>query len=654
MELAADDVERLVDRWAVRRGDDDVASEVVAIEEGPRVPLVDLFPALRLRLSDEQRRYEVAWCSEVRIETSGSGGRQSETTRFHIEQDVVFVESTIDHPGLLGLLSKHLSLGLDAQRIDKIIENKLDQEVRQRIADVRRQESDALKLAVVVPAEVLEAELPAPLLHAMEDLHGTLDHVQLAELALAVYGVETLMKFSGHFEELGFQPPNSWAGSRQAVEWVRELGFSREQAGFPRARREGILEVEGPPALKELHPFQARVVEAIQGLLQMDPETERPRGMVSLPTGAGKTRVAVQALVEAFRAGTLQSPVLWVAQRDELCEQAVQAWSEVWRDQGPQERLTISRLWSSNEAEAAPVGCQVVVATIDKLDSRVMESEAYGWLSEATFLVIDEAHFAIGPSYTRLLEWQGMGRNKERIPLVGLTATPYRGTSEEETKRLVARFGERLDKVAFGDADPYRELQEMGVLSRVTHRTLKGSDIHLSDAEIDELKRTRLLPSAASDRLAADVVRNRVLLESIEDHPDDWTSLVFCTSLEHASVMAGLLTARGIPTAAVAGSTPPAARRHYIEEFRAGRIRVLTNYAVFAEGFDAPEVRAVYVARPTYSPNVYQQMVGRGLRGPRNGGSEECLIVNVEDNVVNFGEALAFRQFEHLWHTEAR
>ena len=55
------------------------------------------------------------------------------------------------------------------------------------------------------------------------------------------------------------------------------------------------------------------------------------------------------------------------------------------------------------------------------------------------------------------------------------------------------------------------------------------------------------------------------------------------------------------------------------------------------------------MARPTYSPNLYQQMIGRGLRGPVNGGTEECLIVNVEDNVVQYGEQLAFREFEHLW-----
>ena len=73
---------------------------------------------------------------------------------------------------------------------------------------------------------------------------------------------------------------------------------------------------------------------------------------------------------------------------------------------------------------------------------------------------------------------------------------------------------------------------------------------------------------------------------------------------------------------------------------------------MLTQGFDAPAVRAVIVARPTFSPNLYQQMIGRGLRGERNGGKDACLIVNVEDNVVSFGEQLAFRDFEYLWTTE--
>jgi superfamily II DNA or RNA helicase len=60
-------------------------------------------------------------------------------------------------------------------------------------------------------------------------------------------------------------------------------------------------------------------------------------------------------------------------------------------------------------------------------------------------------------------------------------------------------------------------------------------------------------------------------------------------------------------------------------------------------------VRAIYVARPTFSPNNYQQMVGRGLRGKLNGGTERCLIVNVRDNWTIYGDKLAFLEFEHLW-----
>lgn len=76
---------------------------------------------------------------------------------------------------------------------------------------------------------------------------------------------------------------------------------------------------------------------------------------------------------------------------------------------------------------------------------------------------------------------------------------------------------------------------------------------------------------------------------------------------------------------------------------------MLCNYNVLTTGFDAPATRAVIVARPTFSPSLYQQMIGRGLRGPKNGGKDMCLLVTVRDNFVNYGEELAFHHFEYLW-----
>jgi superfamily II DNA or RNA helicase len=291
----------------------------------------------------------------------------------------------------------------------------------------------------------------------------------------------------------------------------------------------------------------------------------------------------------------------------------------------------------------------VVVATIQKLQG-CLDDHEYEWLSQATCVVIDEAHHSVAPSYTDVLVWLGLGRGRGTRPLVGLTATPFRGSSEEESKRLVARYGaRRLDAVAFGDVDAYAQLQARGILAEVRHRVLGGVEIELTADELRMLERTRLFPRSAEDRLGLNVDRNQRLLEEIQRLPEDWTILLFATSVDHAQTMAALLTLEGIPAKPITGLTEPGARRHYIEQFRNGELRVLTNYAVLTQGFDAPAVRAIFVARPTYSPNLYQQMIGRGLRGVENGGKEECLIVNVEDNVRQFGGQLAFRDFEYLW-----
>ncbi len=98
-----------------------------------------------------------------------------------------------------------------------------------------------------------------------------------------------------------------------------------------------------------------------------------------------------------------------------------------------------------------------------------------------------------------------------------------------------------------------------------------------------------------------------------------------------------------------AAYTGAAVRRRVVNEFREGEVKALVNYAVFREGFDAPKTRAIIVARPVYSPNLYFQMIGRGLRGVANGGYDRCLILNVEDNIENFEGRLAFTELEWLW-----
>jgi superfamily II DNA or RNA helicase len=405
--------------------------------------------------------------------------------------------------------------------------------------------------------------------------------------------------------------------------------------------------VSGPIDLPELHDYQRTAANAIKDLTRGDGGL---RGMLSLPTGAGKTRVTVQALIEAMRDEQLASPLLWIAQSDELCEQAVQSWVEVWRALGPPEAMRVSRLWSSNEVSGVDEGHQVVVATIDKL--RVCsEKPAYEWLSEATCVVIDEAHGSTETEYTRVLAWLGMARGRERVPLIGLSATPFRGVSESENNALAARYSKRrLDRGVFSTDEPtIAYLQDLGVLAHVDHQVLEGASLPLSDAELAELEQRRTLPPSVLNRLGEDVDRNRTLIKSILEQSADWPILVFASSVPHAQTLAALLNKEGRRSASVSGETPAAIRRYMIDRFKVGEIKVLTNYAVLTQGFDAPAIRALYIARPTYSPNRYQQMVGRGLRGKLNNGKERCLIVNVRDNLERYQGTLAFEEFDYLW-----
>lgn len=606
--------EALVNLWRLRPADSIVRTELYYVPIGPATLAADIFPAIRYRLKPPDRDFAVVQCSALGVVTLTESGKISEQKEFYVEGRTLYWLEQIGYSGLLEKLDRTLELGLSSEDRRAVVEHKADLQKREQLHAIRVAPSLAARFLNAMGAPRIRRRLPARLVEAVESKYGALNDERTAELAHVVYGVDLLHAFRVELEEVGLQPPAQWAGSRAALAFVKDLGFPRDFAGFEQARRDPVLDVDGPPSLPPLHDFQRRIADHIKKLVARGGGA---RGLLSLPTGAGKTRVAVQAIIEEMTQGAPRL-VLWVAQTDELCEQAVNTWSYVWRTLGPQRHLCVNRLWATNEAEHVS-GSQIVVSTISKLQG-CFNDRAYDWLKEADCLVIDEAHGSTTPAFTALLEWQGLARGRGRCPLLGLTATPFRGKSEEETLRLVRRYGEnRLDTNILGE-DPYSTLQSMGVIARVKHVLLNGVDIQLSENELTELEQTSRLPASAGDRLGLNITRNHILVESIKNLPSDYPALVFATSVDHAQTMAALLSLEGISAAPISAATEPAIRRHYIDEFRSGRIRVLTNYDVLAQGFDAPAVRAVYVARPTFSPNRYQQMIGRGLRGPRNGG----------------------------------
>jgi DNA repair protein RadD len=451
-------------------------------------------------------------------------------------------------------------------------------------------------------------------------------------------------------------------GKRWARHFVRSLGLPTALAGIAGPRNEPeILEAEPFRPLPPLEDFQDELRQAVLGVL--DSAHGHNRGILTLPTGAGKTRTATEALTEWLPSNPGKG-VLWIAQSEELCEQAVQAFREVWVDRGaradgPREPLILARLWGSgrgirNDAAVTVASIQKLHAIYRRDDDDVRREELQELAEQTGVVVVDEAHRALAPTYGDVLRFLGIdlgGTGASSMPLLGLTATPYRAV-DEETRRLARRFHGRLLASSVLGSDPVDELRRRCVLSSPIHSVIEhaGRAISVSDDPRYEehFERFNDFHPDLLRRLGEDVVRNRRLLDVLLQLPADWPTLFFGCSVEQATAVALLLRRAGRNAGIVTAETRTATRRHRIEQFRAGELSVLSNYGVLTTGFDAPLVRAVVVARPTASPVLYEQMIGRGMRGSRFGGTDECSVIDVEDN-IRFDGQMAYARYALYW-----
>jgi Helicase conserved C-terminal domain len=121
--------------------------------------------------------------------------------------------------------------------------------------------------------------------------------------------------------------------------------------------------------------------------------------------------------------------------------------------------------------------------------------------------------------------------------------------------------------------------------------------------------------------------------------------LLFANSVWHTSHLAALLQLRGTQAASVHAGTETSARQYFIRQFQGGKLKVLCNYGVLTSGFDAPKTDVIVISRPVFSPVRYMQMVGRGLRGEKNGGTTICRVVTVLDNIVEYSDRLAYHTY---------
>ena len=501
--------------------------------------------------------------------------------------------------------------------------------------------------------------------------------IQLAEALLLKHGARDL--FCGPdvrtavARKYGVVAPLRWCPGRDgAFRFVRNIGFPLQLAGIAAPELPDDCEYLEPHIeLKPLERFQHEVkVKALETM-----GTYGGRAIVTLPTGAGKTRVAVEAirdnLMAEYGQGRRARTVLWLAHSAELCEQAATALRQVWLASPGACPMLMFRFWGRHavdlelhreslgqlgEVPAVFVSTPPRVANLFTAESEIKKSVLDDLLAMTNLIVIDEAHRAAAPTYVEILE--KFAEANARVSVVGLTATPMRNALDPHngTVELAAIFPTLIEaRQTLGD-DPREELERQRILAKPEFRLIKTNARLESPSVRDPVSPSQDDLARVDKALAllADVTRRRMtIFEEILPAcrvPEN-SILYFGPSVTDAQCMAWLLRSEGVSAIAISADTRNATRRQAIEQFRAGTVRVLCNCEVLTAGFDAPRVTHVVVARPTVSIVLYEQMIGRGLRGPKFGGTEQCVIYDCEDNYITQRPILGYVAFRHLFET---
>lgn len=638
----------LISRWGALPAADALQQSLEVIGLGDPTPILDLYPSLQSHVAVALGKQRVARASSIARVLQSIHGVSKRRLMAAKQDGIVVVDESLDDIGVLEQLSRALDLGLTRDDLRRVLRD--DEALRRSelIARAQSARNNEARLLTLVGADTLRMRLPQGLLPAVESGKGALSDREIAELFLQVQGQDAVRELRDDLSKRGIAVPTRWDGSASAQSAVKNLGFETSYAGTKESARPSVTQVQGQIILNELHDYQREIAAQIDELATTS-DPSRKRGLLYLPTGAGKTRVTVEALLRLLKSGALEAPLLWIAQSEELCEQAIASFAEVWRWMGDERPLDVSRFWSGHELDESNEELQIVVAIDDTLASR-LEDPQYGWLTRPGLVVIDEAHTAGTKTYTEILRALGLTAARTDRPLLGLTATPFRGRNVDLNRRFVERFGaNRLESL--DPEDPIGELRQRRVLSEVDYDLLSGVSVSVAQQD-DEFRTMKEVSKSMLTLIGQDMGRTQSLVDDIDDRlaaDPDWPVLVFAASVASAHTIAALLRLRGVRADSVDGGMRKQQRRRVVERFKSGESQVLVNCDLLTQGFDAPKVRALYIGRPTFSPNRYLQMVGRGLRGPANGGTERCLIVNVADTFEQFGQQLAYNEFDYLW-----
>ena len=331
--------------------------------------------------------------------------------------------------------------------------------------------------------------------------------------------------------------------------------------------------------------------------------------VVILPTGSGKTPLVASIVETAINEHA--GRVLVVSHSKEILGQACD---------------TIKRFAPSIDVGVYSAGLgkrelenDCLICGIQSIHKRAHD------VGRRHLIIVDEAHLippTAGTMYRNFID--KMSELNPRLKVLGLTATAYRTT----TGRIYGK-GELFNGVCY--EAPIGKLIDEGYLTPISNQATATS--------ISTEGMTRRAGEFTADSLAfacdKDAVVRPACAEVLKLASDRQSILVFGVSVSHVERIVETFREMGEHAEYITGDTPSLMRANIIERFKDGSLRVLVNCQVLTTGFDATRVDCVAVMRPTCSPGLFYQMVGRGLR--LHDDKPDCLLLDYGGNIKRHG-----------------
>jgi superfamily II DNA or RNA helicase len=436
----------------------------------------------------------------------------------------------------------------------------------------------------------------------------------------------------------------------QSIEWCSEtfdflqstFGLNERFKFTPKSedvtKFDGITIIEKPERIfKNLKEYQYSIYFEVYNYISNTPYS---RCIVQMPTGSGKTRTAIEVVSEVLN--NSKRNVLWLANTQELCDQAYETFLDIWHFNKRLNCQAINHLYAESITHRSDF-TEFHVSTLqslnnDKALSDFLETKLD--LNQLELVIVDEAHISIAPTYKKLIEKLLIKGAK----LIGLTATPGRQLKAEEqkdqNKTLSDFYFNKLFSLNIPSGNTIDYLRDIGVLATTKFHSIEGStlDKFLSEKEIEVCKTNFTLPKKLEKILTNEPIRNAVIFDKLVELLNRGKKIIFfATSIEHSKLISTMLKMKGFSSAHIDGNTGQI-RKRLIDRFKSNEIQILCNYGVLSTGFDEPKIDVVFMTRPTNSIVLYSQIIGRGLRGPMIGGTEFCEIYSVVDNILDLPE----------------